>query len=207
MSRFENPYEFSEIDKVGCGKTPTGESFVFDIEDYEKIKHMTWYRCNQSKGDVTYIGNHRGICIHRYIVDAPKGMEIDHINLNPMDNRKKNLRICTHQQNQCNQPLQKNNTSGITGVSYYKPRGKYRARIKVGQRNIHLGYYKLLDEAIQARNIGTACMFGEYGRYDANIKTFKWVEEKVIKICKRFVDLSICKAFTDLAKEVELDET
>ena len=53
-----------------------------------------------------------------------------------------------------NQPIQKNNTSGVSGVSWYAPRGKFRARIKISQREIHLGYYGTFEEAVQARNVG-----------------------------------------------------
>lgn len=202
MVRFKNSYRFSQDGKIGYGMTSTGDTFIFDSEDYEKIKGITWYRCNKSNGEKTYIGNCKGRCIHRFIVNSSDGMEIDHINLNPMDNRKENLRICTHQQNQCNQPLQKNNTSGITGVNFYTPRNKYRSRIKICQHDIHLGYYETFEEAVQARNIGMKCMFGEYGIYNDTADIPQWLEKKVIDICKRFVDLSICEAFILSVKRI-----
>ena len=46
-----------------------------------------------------------------------------------------------------------------------------------------------------ARNIGMICMFGEYGRYNKTKAVPRWIIEKVINICKRFADLSICEAF------------
>ena len=116
-------------------------------------------------------------------------------NLNTFDNRRCNIRYCTHQQNQMNQPIQKNNTSGVSGVSWYAPRGKFRARIKISQREIHLGYYGTFEEAVQARNVGMGCMFGEYGRYNDVPPVPKWIKESVIKKCKRFANLSVCKAF------------
>lgn len=75
-----------------------------------------------------------------------------------------------------------NNTSGITGVSFYASRNKYRARIKICQHDIHLGYYKTFIEAVQARNIGMECMFGEYGVYNDVPDTPKWIRDKVINI-------------------------
>lgn len=192
MKKDKNKYIFSKDDTVVFGFTPTGEIFCLDYEDFEKIKNTMWYKCNSNNG---YIGDSRGICIHRYILTIDGDYEIDHINHNPMDNRKCNLRICTHQQNQCNQPLQKNNTSGVTGVSFYSPRNKYRARIKASQQDIHLGYYETFIEAVQARNIGMECMFGEFGIYNEVPDTPSWIKDKVTNICKRFVDLSICEAF------------
>ena len=54
--------------------------------------------------------------MHRYILNLKKGDMIDHINGNGLDNRRSNLRICTHTQNQANRRLSKNNTSGYKGV-------------------------------------------------------------------------------------------
>ena len=123
------------------------------------------------------------------------GLGSVNISLDTLDNRKSNLRICTHQQNQCNQPLQCNNTSGVSGVSFYAPRGKYRARIKIGQHDIHLGYYSSFAEAVQARNVGMECMFGEYGRYNDAAPEPAWIRTKATEQCGRFAELSLCKAF------------
>lgn len=193
MSRYNNPFWFSEDGKIGYGKTPTGEIFLFDAEDFDRIKDVSWYVCNNATNTPKYIGNAKGICLHRYILPNLNGLEIDHINHNPADNRKCNLRFCTHQQNQCNQPLQSNNTSGVTGVSYYALRGKYRARIKVSQTDIHLGYYNTMLEATQARNAGMMFMFGEFGVYNDVPDVPKEIYEKVKKICARFADLSVCR--------------
>ena len=121
-------------------------------------------------------------------------MTID-INLDTLDNRLCNLRIVTHQQNQINQPLQKNNTSGVSGVSFYPARNKYRARIKIGQHDLHLGYYHTFEEVVQARNVGMECMFGEYGRYNDVPPAPKWIRQYVTEKCKRFAELSVCRAF------------
>jgi hypothetical protein len=201
MTKQNNSYWFSRDGKIGYGIVSTGEIFMFDADDFPKIKDTTWYRCNRISRAGTYVGNSLGICLHRYILDAPKNFEIDHRNNNPLDNRKHNLRVCTHQQNQCNQPLQQNNSSGVTGVSYYAPRKKYRARIKVSQHDIHLGYYATINEAVQARNIGMSCMFGDFGYYNKVERIPEWICEKVTHICQRFADLSICEAFILSAKK------
>lgn len=154
-------YRFSK-DGIGYGTLPDGLTFLFDADQYERIKDINLYRNFKDPEKTTYILDRNGNQLHQLLMDCPSGYEIDHINLNTCDNRSENLRICTHQQNQCNQPLQKNNTSGVSGVSYYPPRRKYRARIKVCQKEIHLGYYTTFEAAIQARNVGMECMFGEY---------------------------------------------
>lgn len=189
-------YKFPVGDGVGYGLLTDGTEFMFDAIDYEKIKNVKFYRTekNAPKRRI-YIADCRGKKIHTYLLGGTPGYEVDHINLDTFDNRRCNLRVCTHQQNQCNQPLQKNNISGVTGVSFYAPRKKYRARIKIYQHDIHLGYYETFEAAVQARNIGMSCMFGEYGIYNDTGYPPKWLIEKVMNICKRFVNLSICEAF------------
>ncbi len=58
---------------------------------------------------------------------APHGVEVDHINRNPLDNRKENLRLCTPSQNIGNQKLRASNRSGFKGVRRH--RGKWQAVI------------------------------------------------------------------------------
>ena len=109
---------------TGYGQLPDGTVFMFDRDKFDAISAFNWYRNYNDPEKPLYITNRFGKKLHDYLVDCPKGLEVDHINLNTLDNRMCNLRIVTHQQNQCNQPVQKNNTSGVSGVSYYPPRKK-----------------------------------------------------------------------------------
>lgn len=192
MSNVE--FSYSADGKTVYGTIPDGTRFCIDADMVEIIKDKSFYRCRQGYGS-EYLTDCHGIKLHEYLYPHKEGYEIDHINLNTFDNRRCNIRYCTHQQNQMNQPIQKNNTSGVSGVSWYAPRGKFRARIKISQREIHLGYYGTFEEAVQARNVGMECMFGEYGRYNDVPSVPKWIKESVIKKCKRFANLSVCKAF------------
>ena len=190
-------------DDIGYGILPDGTVFLFDSDMINQIKNVNWYRNYRSAGEKTlYIIDSRGKKLHGYLVDCPKGYEVDHISLDTLDNRSSNLRIVTHQQNQINQPLQRNNTSGVSGVSLKPQTGKYRARIKVGQHDIHLGYYKTFEEAVQARNVGMECMFGEYGRYNSVPEAPEWIRNNVIERCRRFAELSICKGFLDSLEDI-----
>ena len=183
-------------DDIGYGTLADGTTFLFDADKIGKIRDINWYRnYNQAEGKHLYITNRDGKKLHEYLIECPSGYEIDHISLDTLDNRSCNLRVVTHQQNQINQPLQRNNTSGVSGVSFYPPRNKYRARIKIGQHDIHLGYYRTFEEAVQARNVGMECMFGEYGRYNDVPDAPKWIRKIVVEKCKRFAELSVCRAF------------
>lgn len=79
------------------------------------------------------------------------GYEVDHINHIRHDNRIENLRLVTHQQNNCNRTLQSNNKSGVPGVHWDKRRCKYVVRITVQGHKYHIGYFDDFNEAVAAR--------------------------------------------------------
>ena len=132
-----------------------GGYFIFDKEDYEKIKDYAWV---QSNGYAC----HAWLRVHRIIMDCPDGMVVDHINHNRLDNRKGNLRICLQIDNMKNQTLRRNNKSGITGVNKHSYRDCYVARINVDGKRKHIGYYKTLEEAAKARKAAEEKYYGIY---------------------------------------------
>ena len=77
--------------------------------------------------------------------------EVDHINHDPSDNRLKNLRLVDHLENHKNTSMKKNNTSGVTGVSWSKACNKWQARIDVGKKGMHLGEFTDIHKAIDVR--------------------------------------------------------
>lgn len=191
-------YIFSDDGKTAYGELPCGVRFIVDADVVPKIAGVNFYLGSKSKaGNQYYVIDCNGRSLHDYIFPHRGGYEIDHINLDTFDNRRCNIRYCTHQQNQINQPLQKNNISGVSGVSFYPARHKFRARIKVSGRDIHLGYYDTFDDAVRARNVGMQCMFGQYGRYNDVGHIPNWIENKVVKKCIRYKDLSHNSAFFD----------
>ena len=80
-----------------------------------------------------YIAPSGCIMIHKFIMNAPKGMCVDHINHDGLDNRRENLRICTYSQNSQNKRLRVDSRSGYKGVYEY-PEGHI---IKQKQKYIH----------------------------------------------------------------------
>lgn len=188
----ENKYRLLKDGRTMAGMMTGGIEFFFDIEDFHIVKSRTWYSDRHSAAsNAVYVSDSKGKHLHQYLLKTPKGFETDHIDLNPLNNRRSNLRICTHQQNQCNQPEQVNNTSGVTGVSYYPPRKKYRARIKASQHDIHLGYFYTFEEAVQARNEGVKLMFGEYGILKDVPEAPEWIKKSVYEKCSRHFDKSV----------------
>lgn len=87
---------------------------------------------------------------------------IDHINRVANDNTWKNLRKCTNSQNNMNRSRHRNNTSGATGVSFDKESGKWMAYIYLNRKQIKLGRYADIDDAIKARRDGSIKYHKEY---------------------------------------------
>jgi hypothetical protein len=181
-----NKYRLLNDNKTVIGVLTNGDEFKIDIEDLYKVIKCKWYPTGQGISNRTCI-NQKGQYIHRYIMNEPSGFEVDHIDRDRLNNCRSNLRICTHQQNQCNQPLQINNTSGVTGVRFYKPRNKYVARIKYWGKDIHLGYYYTLLEAIQARDAGARLLFGEFAVLNGMPEAPQHIKDFVYEKCKVYL--------------------
>ena len=78
-------------------------------------------------------------------------MNVDHIDGNPSNNRAENLRLASPQENAKNAKKPKTNKSGSVGVSFDTVNNKWRATIKVDRKQIHLGRFLCIDDAINAR--------------------------------------------------------
>lgn len=86
--------------------------------------------------------------LHNWIMNCPKGLQVDHINHNTLDNRKENLRVCTCRENSQNK---RNNTSGCVGVRWHTQGKKWNARITIKGKEKSLGMFNTFEEAVQAR--------------------------------------------------------
>ena len=144
-----------------------GEAYevLIDAEDVDKVKDYTWnvdsrLYCYYTKLNKSIARLHR--YIHRYIMNAPEGMVVDHINGDKLDNRKCNLRICTQGENVMNRPKPKNNTSGCKGVNWDKVNQKWKVELKCKGKYIFLGRYENLEEAKKVRIEAELKYFGEY---------------------------------------------
>ena len=120
---------------------------LISIESIESVSKYRWCldQCHN------YVVNNTVGRLHRYIMNCPKGVCVDHINGNTLDNRLENLRLCNHQQNMYNRKTPKTNTSGHVGVSLNRV-GNWRARIKVEGREMCKTF----------KNIGDAIAWREY---------------------------------------------
>ncbi len=94
----------------------------------------------------------------------PDGKQVDHINGNPLDNRRENLRICENAENNRNKGLTKASTSGYKGVSLYKRSGTWRAYIVTNYKQKHLGTFDNPIDAAKAYNVAAIKFHGEFAR-------------------------------------------
>ncbi len=129
------------------------EKYLFDIEDLPIIQSRDWYRDKDGYlvSGYFYKGQKRITRFHRIIMNAKINQCVDHINKNKADNRKQNLRICKHAENDMNRSVYKNNSSGISGVRYDKQRNKWVANITYQNTRIFLGRFDSKEEAVKAR--------------------------------------------------------
>jgi hypothetical protein len=86
----------------------------------------------------------------------------DHIDRNPLNNRRSNLRKATMQDNNRNRGIFKNNTSGVMGVDWHKSANKWRVRINVDNNRIELGFFANKKDAIRARLHAEKQYYGEF---------------------------------------------
>lgn len=101
---------------------------------------------------------------HREVMNCPKGMYVDHINGDTLDNRRENLRICTMRGNARNMSSHKDSTCEFKGVSWDSSRNRWVAQIWDGKRQRHLGRHR--DKLSAARRYDSAAkeVFGEYAK-------------------------------------------
>jgi hypothetical protein len=145
-----------------------GFATVVDDEDYDRLIKYRWFACmNHTGHPYACRGNRkqrRLVWMHRVIlgIDGDKKAQPDHINHDTLDNRRSNLRICTKSQNQSNRRRRKDNSTGVHGTTFDKESGKFRARIKVNGKSIHLGRFETKEQAFVAYREAALRLHGEF---------------------------------------------
>lgn len=158
MSKYHNV--FVEKDTYYEVFDNNNNMFIIDKEDKERVSMYYWgkYQSNYFKSMV----NGKSTWLERFILDAKPGEYVDHKNNQYFDYRKENLRLCNNAENNRNRGLQSNNTSGYSGVDWAKREQQWRARIKVNGKEIHLGYFNKLEDAINAKKQAEEKYFKEF---------------------------------------------
>ena len=156
-----------------------GAIFLLDTEDLNVLDGNNW-RVDK----MGYIRSGHNNLLHRMILKPFKGKVVDHINGNPSDNRKNNLRIGSQKQNSYNTRLSKNNKTGFKGVSWDKYRNRYAACICVDGCTKHLGRYDTKEEAADAYDKAASFYFGHFALLNKELKEV-CNETKILELGKK----------------------
>lgn len=162
-------YQDNKILKFLVESSKHGEKeVIIDTEDWDKVKQYHWHINLNGNNfyvvtDICNIEGHSILRLHRLVLNLlDNKIEIDHKFHNTLDNRKENLRICTHKNNSRNVKRFKNNVSGYKGVYWRKDTKKWQVSIRYGNKLIHLGYFTDILEAAKKYNYAAIKYFGEF---------------------------------------------
>lgn len=143
-----------------------GKFALIDENDYDLIGHLKWH-ATPSKNTFYAFHSVRGagvIVMHRIILAAPQGTEVDHIDGNGLNNRRSNLRLCTRSQNSMNTQKLDGTTSRYKGVYWFRGTSKWHARITVNRERRHLGFFSSEIDAARTYDEAARSLFGEFAR-------------------------------------------
>jgi hypothetical protein len=158
----KNKYETrGDITIIFCESPKYGvKEIVIDTADFELVDAIpnSWRVRKDSKSLAFYAACHvydsngkdKGVLLHRLIMNPDKGMVVDHIDRDTLNNSRKNLRVVTRAQNRQNLKAFKRSTTGIRGVYWEKVMNKWAATVTVDGRKRRLGYFENIDDAEKA---------------------------------------------------------
>ncbi len=146
-----------------------GKAALVDPEDAPKLLVHSWIALRTEWGWYARRNEQRDgrkiyFLMHRVILDAPPGTQVDHRNRDGLDNRRVNLRLASPSDNQANQILRSDNTSGYKGVTWHKQTQRWNAQIRVDGSRLHLGLSDTTVEAALAYDKAAQFYFGMFAR-------------------------------------------
>jgi hypothetical protein len=147
-----------------------GKIAMVDDEDFEWLSESSWHYSKSNKEDRYGYAKRPGTGktaldrMHRVIMKARDGVDVDHVDGNGINNQKSNLRICTKHQNRFNTKIPSANTSGFKGVGFHKKARKWRARVKLNGKENHIGLFVDKIEAAKAYDELATKLFGKFAR-------------------------------------------
>ena len=148
----------------------TGHKIFVDDSDYETLNQYHWWvngdgYAIRSRLKTDGMKTRGSILMHHQVIRPVSGCDIDHINGNPLDNRRCNLRIATRSQNNMNRFHKLPNASSkYKGVCWRSIPKLWKAYIKINKRQIHIGYFRSEVAAAIAYNQAAIKYFGEFAR-------------------------------------------
>lgn len=150
-----------------------GQVATVDADDYDWLSQWNWFAKFDQRAKTFYAerlekkdgGGQRHVQMHRVILNAPDGMEVDHADRSrTLDNRRSNLRLATKSQSSMNRGGFRNNKSGLKGV--YMQHGKWKGLIQKDGKKYYLGSFATKEEASEAYRLAAEQLHGEFACTD-----------------------------------------
>lgn len=146
-----------------------GQVALVDDEDFERVMQSRW-QAGRRHNDMfyasryVYLGPHHYTreLLHRFILNAPPDKQVDHIDGNPLNCVRSNLRIASHGDNQHNRGKSRVNKSGYKGIFWHSIGKKWCAQIKVNRHCYHLGLFAKLEDAARAYDTAARRLHGDF---------------------------------------------
>lgn len=135
---------------------------LVDAKDYLRVMKYKWTAFPNKRGTIWYASCDRVGRLHRFILNAPPELDVDHRNHDGLDNRRKNLRIATTTQNTQNTRKREGTSSPFKGVTFHGHTRKWYAYIRIDGRQKSLGLYNDQRRAAKAYDKAARRYFGEF---------------------------------------------
>lgn len=150
----EEPYRYIPLTQ--------GQNAIVDAEDFNRLMEFNWFAhwCPNTRSFYAkrWRADRRIVGMHTEVF----GCKCDHIRHDTLDNRKANLRPCTHAENQRNVRLRRTSKSGFKGVAFHKRAGKWEAYICSDGGKKHLGLFQTKHDAAKSYDVAAKKVHGEF---------------------------------------------
>ena len=146
-----------------------GKFAIVDASDFEWLNQWKWslnsFAGKEYANRIERNGTSKQtIKMHRLIMSAPEGVEVDHRDGNGLNNSRSNLRLASHQQNQCNVRRHRDNKSGFKGVYWNTDKQGWDAKICAKGKHYFLGRFSKKEDAVRAYEKGAKKLHGEFAQ-------------------------------------------
>lgn len=134
------------------------------LSQWKWFAHFNFYNWYAARTVWQLDGKSHTVKMHRIIIAAGDGTEIDHIDGDGLNNRRDNLRVVTHQQNMFNRSTTRKNISGFKGVTWHKRDLIWQVNIGCNGKTKYLGSFHDAEEAARVYDAAARKLFGEFAR-------------------------------------------